>query len=160
MTTTMIPPMTTDQQRTIRIAVGGVIGLTAILLVRKYIKKKQAEAATTEYNEALQQLPIATNNLSITEAEAKVIANNLYAAMNRVGTDEDTIISLLENRNGDDLKLIIKAFGVRKYGTFGAPAFSWMKGTDLDLIGWLRKELSGSKLTKVLGYFQKAGINF
>lgn len=59
--------------------------------------------------------------------------------------------------NGKDWLAVIKAFGVKPYGTTGTPWFG--DGTQLDLMGWFRKELSGSLLKDIETRVEKYGIN-
>ena len=98
--------------------------------------------------------------LTINQAEAAIIAQKLFAAMDGIGTDEKTIMHLLIDvpRTNDDLKLIVKTFGIKEYGTFGTPW--WGSGTPSDLTMWLTYELSGSYLQKLKNRFAQAGIVF
>jgi hypothetical protein len=60
----------------------------------------------------------------------------------------------------DDLKLIVRKFGIKPYGLTGDP--SWLsfsyKIENLDLMGWLRKEVSGAFLTQLQQKFATAGL--
>ena len=152
----------TTQQRiptNVKLVAGGVLVVAAFLGVRKYIKNKQASAETEKLNTAIQQTTITTSNLTITNEQALTLANKLYGAMADSGTDENQILACLEGRTADDVRLIYKTFGVKPYGTTGKPTFSFY-AKDLDLTGWLRKELSGSTLKKVQAIFVHAGITF
>lgn len=152
----------TTQQRiptNVKLVAGGVLVVAAFLGVRKYIKNKQASAETEKLNTAIQQTTITTSNLTITNEQALTLANKLYGAMADSGTDEKQILACLEGRTADDVRLIYKTFGVKPYGTTGKPTFSFY-AKDLDLTGWLRKELSGSTLKKVQAIFVNAGITF
>ena len=152
----------TTQQRiptNVKLIAGGVLVMAAFLGVRKYIKNKQASAETEKLNTAIQQTTITTSNLTITNEQALTLANKLYGAMADSGTDEKQILACLEGRTADDVRLIYKTFGVKPYGTTGKPTFSFY-AKDLDLTGWLRKELSGSTLKKVQAIFVNAGITF
>ena len=142
-----------------KLVAGGVLVVAAFLGVRKYIKNKQASAETEKLNTAIQQTTITTSNLTITNEQALTLANKLYGAMADSGTDEKQILACLEGRTADDVRLIYKTFGVKPYGTTGKPTFSFY-AKDLDLTGWLRKELSGSTLKKVQAIFVNAGITF
>lgn len=138
---------------------GGVLCAAAFLGIRKYIKTKQANAQTEKLNQSIQETKVTTANLTITQAQADMLANKLYGAMADTGTDEKQILACLEGRTADDVRLIYKTFGVKPYGTTGKPTFSFY-AKDLDLTGWLRKELSGSTLKKVQAIFENAGITF
>jgi hypothetical protein len=97
---------------------------------------------------------------TISAASAKDVANKLYEAMRNNGTDTDLIKSLLidTTRTSNDLRMVVAAFGVKKYNLTGDPLFDWM-GKDLDLIGWLNQEVSGELLTQLKAMFKQAGFN-
>jgi len=59
----------------------------------------------------------------------------------------------------NDIKLIVKKFGIKPYGITGSPSF-WSFGTkrDLDLMGWLKEELSESWLKQIRPKFTAAGF--
>lgn len=120
-------------------------------------KKKLREIADSEMERALENSNIPT----IDEMRAKEIAEALYNAMSGFGTNEDLISDILVVRNrftSGDIILINNAFGLQDYGTYGSPM--WGDGTPLNLVGWLRNELSmGSELYKILqSKFTQAGI--
>jgi hypothetical protein len=151
-----IAPSTTTA---IKWIVGGVLGVAGFLGIRKYIKNKQAGAETAKLTTAIESTPVVTSNLTINEAQAVTIANKLYGAMAGSGTDENQILACFQGRTSDDVKLIYKTFGVKPYGVTGKPTFSFY-ATELDLTGWLRKELSGNSLKKAQEIFTNAGIPF
>ena len=139
------------------------VGVTAIsgLLIWKMYKKYADSAEQRNLQKALEKTTqVDTAKLTINQAEAAIIAQKLFAAMDGVGTDTKTIISLLIDtpRTNDELKLIVKTFGVKEYGTFGAPM--WGSGTPSDLTMWLTNELSGNDLQKIKNRFAQAGIVF
>lgn len=127
----------------------------------RVIKKYMDNASTRMQAKALEkEYTPNQNNLTINQSQAALIAQKLYVAMNGMGTDSKTILDLLVNttQTPDDLKLIVKTFGIKEYGTTGSPY--WGKGTPCDLTMWLRNELSGSDLKKVQTRFNEAGIIF
>ena len=102
-----------------------------------------------------------TSKLTISKSDAQDIANRLYLAMKDMGTDETAIENMLlkeHNLSSEDMKLIVSAFGTKKYGKFGAPMFEWMGGDDLDLRGWLYRECSDSLYEKLNIKFKQAGF--
>ena len=96
---------------------------------------------------------------TLTKAQAKSIANQLYNAMKDAGTDEDTIMRIMGNYNGTDLAMINAAFDLREYWTHGAKKwYNFGDGDKLPLIDWFRKELSGDYLEEVENRFRVAKI--
>lgn len=141
------------------IAVGGAFGAYKLFgwLKDRSRKKQLKEIANSEMEVALENATTPT----IDDLRATEIAKALYEAMDGAGTDESLISDILVLRNrftsGDIIK-INNAFGYQEYGTFGSPL--WGSGEDLNLVGWLKKELSNtSDLYKVLQTkFTQAGI--
>jgi hypothetical protein len=107
---------------------------------------------------------IDTSNSTLTEGNAIVIAQNLFNAMNRYGTDDSAIIDNLNQcQASGDLNLVIQKFGVKPYDGFGL-ATGWFETNVIavmkNLNGWLRAELSGSSLQKVKDIYESLGVPF
>tara|TARA_R110002051_G_scaffold323218_2_gene416109 strand:- start:4431 stop:4967 length:537 start_codon:yes stop_codon:yes gene_type:complete len=68
---------------------------------------------------------------TITDNEAKLIADQLEIAMNGVGTNESTMFNSLQCLNGASLKKVYAEFGQRDYSQIGM----------MDLFGWFSEEL-------------------
>jgi len=137
------------------------IAFIGSILVYKMYSKWAAGAEQRTLQKALDNLTqVDSSKLTINQSEAVIIADRLLTAMDGMGTDEDSVMNLLINtaRTNDDLKLIVKTFGLKEYGTTGLPY--WGSGTPLDLSGWIKKEMSGSNLTKLQTRFAQAGIPF
>ena len=138
----------------------GIAFIGSILFYKIY-SKWAAGAEQRTLQKALDNVTkVDSSKLTITQSEAVIIADRLLVAMDGMGTDEKIIMNLLIDnvRTNDDLKLIVKTFGLKEYGTTGLPY--WGSGTPLDLSGWIRKEMSGSNLTKLQTRFAQAGIPF
>lgn len=102
-----------------------------------------------------------TSKTTISKLQAQEIANRLYLAMKDNGTDETEIENLLiknNNLSSEDIKMIVAAFGTKKYNISGAPMFDWMGGDDLDLRGWLYRECSSSLFEKINIKLTQAGF--
>ena len=139
------------------------VGITAIggFLIWKIYKKYADGSEQRNLQKALEQTTqVDAAKLTISQADAVIIAQKLFSAMDGMGTDTKTIMNLLIDtaRTNDDLKLIVKAFGVKDYGTYGAPM--WGSGTPSDLTIWLTNEMSGNDLQKLRSRFSQAGIVF
>ncbi len=137
----------------------GIAGIGG-LIVWKMISAWQKNAPTRAIENALDKsLDINKASITISDADAILYANKLQNAMDGYGTDEDAIKDILLNKpfSANDLKLIVQKFGIKKYGYTG---IAWLGGSDLDLTGWLKEELSGDLLDAVKSKFQQAGINW
>lgn len=99
---------------------------------------KPGDERTIEINE---------DNLSLTETQAQLIADNLWGAMKRLGTDENAIYEAFEKiQTPDDAILVSEKFGVRKYGQGGHVEFL---GYDLNLKSWLAAELTTNDMKPI-----------
>jgi len=139
------------------IGTAAVLGGIGWLIYKKYRKSK----LETDLKKVINDTKVDTKNTTITETQALDFANRLFLAMDSNGTDEKAIQAILIDRNltGDDIKLIVKKFGIKPYGITGTPSF-WSFGTsrDLDLMGWLREELSEYWLKQMRPKFDAAGF--
>lgn len=97
----------------------------------------------------LKKTPLHTNQVEIYTAR-------LYQAMNKWGTDEAEIkrvYDVVVSKEGA-LSQMYKHFGFKKYAMGG----EHVGGKALDLLGWLREELSGEDLNIWLDLAKKEGI--
>ncbi|MCQ2232058.1 MAG: hypothetical protein MJZ30_09455 [Paludibacteraceae bacterium] len=152
-----------DNKGKIKTSAWIVGGATAVALAfgayKIFVKKdKEKESADNILTETTDE--INAKGTTITQAQAKEIANRLYNAMKDSGTDEDEIERLIigNKLTTEDLKMVVLAFGTKKYGTFGSPLFDWMDGTSLNLREWLKKECSSSLMEKLNIKFDQAGF--
>lgn len=83
---------------------------------------------------------------TITKNQAEAIAAGLFEAMDRMGTDEAKIFSLLQGKNGVDYAMISKAFGTPRYNGFTSAAYLYPKR---NLTYWLSSELSSYEFEKL-----------
>lgn len=141
-------------------AVLGVGAWVAIKQINKHKAERDAEKRLAERTDNAEENAIIR---TISEEKAKSIADALFDAMDGIGTDETEIYNILVVNNklsSLDIVAIYNAFGVKEYGTFGTPW--WGNGEPLDLIGWIKKEMSNSsteyKLIRAM--FNQAGLNF
>lgn len=135
-----------------------IIGVIAVVALVVWFWKRK-----TDSQKAIGDLTVNKDNLTITENQATIIAENLLGAMNRYGTDEKTIVENLKTLRKDDLILVMKAFGVRPYNGAGLATRGYEKqffATDLNLIGWLKEELDGDDLDQVANIFLNNQIPF
>ncbi|CAA0190314.1 conserved hypothetical protein [Tenacibaculum maritimum] len=90
-----------------------------------------------------------TDGATITDLQAKSIAEGLYEAMYTYGTDEDRIYELLRGISPPDFSKIYNAFGIRPYNEFFGSWEISLFGLDFDLLQWLSSELNDSELRKL-----------
>lgn len=157
--------ISTGMQKTKLFIVGGIalVVLTIVTVaIIKWRKKVNAEKYDiTDANNELDKIKVNGGNTTITNGDSILIAQNLLGAMNRNGTDEKAIFdNLALCKNADDLKLVIKTFGMKLY-TGSALADTWASrqiATLLNLNGWLRAELSGADLAEAERIFKHNGL--
>ena len=142
--------------------VGGTTVILLILWGAKKIFRKEYSAGTMRGE--LGGLDLVNYRLTISKEDAILISQNLFNAMNRIGTDEKTIIHNLEKlQTKDDLILVIKTFGIKPYDGWGL-ADTWASrkffSRDLNLSGWLQSELTGKDLDKVRQIYIDLGVAF
>lgn len=135
-----------------------ILALILVAVIAFYFWKKK-----TDSQKAIGDLSVDKANLTITENQAIVIAENILGAMNKYGTNDKVIIDNLKTLRKDDLLLVMKKFGVRPYNGVGLATRGYEKkffATDLNLIGWLQEELSGDSLDQVTAIFENNQIPF
>lgn len=143
-----------------------VLGITGFVIYKK-IKSKNAGKYTSgrnyeEMTEQLANLQIKNSNVTLTDSEATIIAQNLFNAMNRWGTDEEAVVdNISKAKTKDDLYLITQKFGIMPYDGMGL-ADTWLSrqvaAVMKNLGGWIRSEVSGSNLTTIKEMYDKLGV--
>jgi hypothetical protein len=129
------------------LAVGG--GYIIYRIVRKDTKSAPGND--------LSKLQINQRSLSYSTSEYGLMAQALFLAMDGIGTNKTNVMSVLNSmRTGDDMLMLIKQFGVKRYGIITSLWF----GQDLNLIGWLNSEFKGSDLERIGTIFRSFGIPF
>lgn len=130
------------------------IGIGAFALKRMF--GRNPDGTSTGAPPSMKATVIKRENLSITPSDAALYANTLYGAMQNFGTDEKTIYNTIDKlRSKDDLLLVIKAFGMKKYFV---GAREPMFGQEYNLIGWLRQELNENEIARIKPKFDQWGI--
>lgn len=131
------------------LAVAALAILAYLKLFGKSAKEKELEKDLIE----IRNKPLPRPNVvaTITMAEARAIAERQFIAMFRIGTDEDELFRSLNNLNGQDLRLVFEAYGVRNYFNFRTP---------LNLFGWYARELDRTDLMRMKIIWYKSGLTF
>jgi len=131
----------------------------------KNIFKTKADEDEKEMEANLRYLKVKQKELTINSGKAMMMAQQLYDAMEGMGTDTGTIHSTLEDiKTQADLLYVIRSFGVKQYGSTGE-ASSWIAkasgyASPLNLSGWLKKELSGTDLDRVKSVYKRLDVPF
>ena len=99
---------------------------------------------------------IDTSNARISKQKAFNLANELYTAMDKLGTDEDLIKKVFTGLSPDDFKLVYKEFGLRGYFMFNSLDYI---GFPYNLVQWLREEI-GNDIEIVNKTIRDAGFTY
>lgn len=94
----------------------------------------------------------APNASSTGKFDAKEVAETLYVAMNKFGTDEDIIMQVLGEVTESQFASVVLAFGSRRYNTWAGNEYGLSKHT---LKEWLQSELSSSSYLTLKSKFRK-----
>ena len=78
-----------------------------------------------------------------TTFNAKNVADGLYDAMNRLGTDDNAVIEILKTVSPGQFMLVSKAFGLKLYNTWTGNDFGLFLNS-LPLKTWLKNEVSAA----------------
>jgi len=143
-----------------------IAGIIVFFVIRKIRHKNAGQYSSgrnyEEMSDQLANLGIRNSNVTLSDDEATIIAQNLLNAMNRWGTDDDAIIdNISKAKTKDDLLLITQKFGILPYDGMGlSDTFLSNKigAVMKNLGGWIRAELSGSNLKTVKAIYDKFGV--
>lgn len=98
----------------------------------------------------------------LSDAQAKIIAERLYAAMQGVGTDEVAIKNALSGLSENDFVKVYEAFGKRQYSLFWGNVGDPLTSSNHHLITWLTNELNQDdvkQLQKIIPNLLSVSIN-
>jgi len=131
---------------------------TALAVGGGYFIYRQIKGSTKDPSgNNIGNLQINTSKLSYSPSEYSLMAQKLYLAMDQIGYNGTDIFSVLNTmRNRDDVLMLVKAFGIKRYGIVTSLFF----GTDLNLIGWLSEELNSSDKVRAGAIFRAMGVPF
>jgi hypothetical protein len=97
---------------------------------------------------------------SISDVEELAIAKSQLQAMDKLGTDEESLFLTLENLTAPDLTKVYNKFGEACYNGYTSCVGldSVLGGRDLDLFGWYREELDEEEKQTLREIWQKTNI--
>ena len=133
----------------------GVVVGSGYLIWRWLFKDTLPELAPPEECTIADGIPV------LDDDTAKIEADTIYIYMQNIGTEEEEIISILNNYNCCDLQSIWYQFGDRYYFLTGwvdnQPDWStWIdqtQGTPLNLGDWMLAEFNDSRLEEIVPIF-------
>ncbi|MDY4175413.1 MAG: hypothetical protein SOY07_09020 [Bacteroidales bacterium] len=148
--------MTPEQTKIVKVVAYSAAGIAAFVIGKKIIGAIVSSIqSSSNLRNLRKQIDTIGSLATINQTQATKLADSLFQAMKDTGTDTNAVTIVLQQvRNEYDWLLIRTAFGTPEYGTVGEPW--WGSGTPTDLIGWCRKELSGSLLTTCNTWESKA----
>lgn len=127
-------------------------------------KEQERLSVSGSTTSQLDAVKVDGSKTTLSPGDAILISQNILGAMARMGTDSASILDNLNRcQTADDLKLIIKTFGVKLYTGTTLAADNFLSkhiSRALNLNGWLRAELSGSDLANAQAIFNKFSIPF
>ncbi len=146
-------------QTGIKVGVPVVLGTGIFFIIRSMLKGDGNDDGT-KHSQApsIADMTIDSSNLTITVNDAVLIAQTFYNNMQGFGTvDEEGMIRTINNlQTKDDMLLLIKSFGLRRYSGVGKS----IVGKKVNLIYWLKEEFNDREEEKIRPVFQKFGIPF
>lgn len=119
-------------------------------------KKKTSSIVSSLTGQKKLDMPIDQDKFTMTNDELDFIGQKLFTAMDRVGTDEQTIFEVFEELNTDEINYLFDQFGTVKYGL---GARSAIFGQPRNLGGWLKKELTKKEYEKLRNLLKGKGVN-
>ncbi len=130
------------------ITVAAIIAVAVVALILKFtgiFDKIEDSVARKKLDETIDK-EISWGAVSLSDMQARDLADKLYAAMKGIGTDEDAIYEVFEQMNTrSDVYAVIKTFSVKEGRT---------------LIEWLTSELNSSERENVNKILQTNNVNY
>ena len=126
-----------------------LLALISWIVYKIYISVK---STLSDYS-AVKDYDSDSSNLSYPSTWYNEAAETLFIAMNGAGTDEDAIITIIDQlQTKDDWNKLVKVYGVRTLDAF------WVNTCTGNLPTCLMSELSGSDLDKIRSKLLSIGV--
>lgn len=130
------------------------VAIVVIVIISQIVKLLKKQDSLTR----AARRDIDKNKLSYADIEYKIMAENLFEAMNGFGTDEDYIYTTLSKLKSEaDWYKLIDVYGVREHSDSAYGGFWCFKG---NLIESLNNELSSSEKARVSSILASIGVVF
>ena len=115
----------------------GIGALVVIVLLIVFLNRLRPKKSIVD------GIQVDSSNLSYSDTEYKLMANQLYTAMKGAGTDNAAILRVCKKlQNVDDWNALVKAFGTKSVSNW----FYKFSGT---LYDWLQDELSDKEMRQL-----------
>ena len=115
----------------------GIGALVVIVLLIVFLNRLRPKKSIVD------GIQVDSSNLSYSDTEYKLMANQLYTAMKGAGTDNAAILRVCKKlQNVDDWNALVKAFGTKSVSNW----FYTFSGT---LYDWLQDELSDKEMRQL-----------
>jgi len=130
--------------------IGAIILVVAIIvLIIKKIPK--SDSYTRESGNSYKQSQLSYSNL-----EYRNMAERLYDAMNRDGTDEETIFQIVGRMyNADDWYKLVESFGIKK-----STRNFFNQSFEGNLMEWLVSEFDSDEQKELATILERIGVQF
>ena len=126
--------MTPEQSENLKL--GGAVVAGGILLYLLFGTKKDNSGGANDPTQNGTYIPVSTFN-------AANVAEGLFDAMNRLGTDETAVLEILKTVSSAQFAQVAAAFGFKPYNAWTGNDYGFGLNS-LPLKAWLKEELSAS----------------
>lgn len=151
-------PEILDYQQSIMKTGLKIVGGVAVIGIGYAVYRHFSDSTKDSPGNDLSKLQINTKNLTYGQSVYGTMAQKIFLALDQQfsynGTDVFSVLNSM--RTYDDLLMLIKTFGIRRYGMI---TILWM-GDDLNLIGWLTNKLNTADKEKAGTLFRSFGVPF
>ena len=125
-----------------------IVGVVILLAVAGFVFARRQK--TDLEKEAEQNID--KDDLTYNNAEYSSLAERIYAAMNGVATDENTIVEIVKKmKTASDWYKLVTKFGTRK-------TTSWFSSFSGNLVEWITDEIEGFYLNEVKQHLSGLGV--
>lgn len=126
-----------------------LIPIAVILIVLYFFFDKIRFAVVKMFGSGVKVVNFNDVGSSLSPSKSKAIADGLHVAMGSMGTDEETVYSLLTGLSLLDYNSVFNSFGTRPYIDATGQGSDNFLGVSYDLNFWLYSELNRFELKKL-----------
>ena len=93
--------------------------------------------------------------IKFTSRDAGILASYIHGHFADLRADDSPVLAALQRLNGNALRMVYNAFGLRSYGLGGSLP---VLGYDYDLFGWFTLELDNEDLNQMRDLWAKSNL--